>query len=185
MLSRRDVLLGGLLTGAAGLLRRGPVVLADASHPRTKVSFDVPAGACDCHVHIFGDSQRFAFAPTRVYTPEPASVAELRALHAALHIGRVVVVQPSVYGTDNACTIDAIRQLGTRARGVAVIDGSTPDAALDEMGRVGVRGIRLNLSTAGITDPAAARQRFQAAVERVQTRNWHIQLRLTNLRTDS
>jgi predicted TIM-barrel fold metal-dependent hydrolase len=81
-----------------------------------------------------------------------------------------------VYGTDNACTLDAIRQLGSSARGVAVIDDKTPEATLDEMGRAGVRGIRLNLETAGVTDPAVARQRFQAAVERVKGRSWHIQL---------
>jgi predicted TIM-barrel fold metal-dependent hydrolase len=176
MVSRREVLIGGVMAGAAGLFRRPDVLLAKASQPITKVNFDVPAGACDCHVHVFGNPQRFPFFAGRVYTPEPASVEELRALHDALHMARVVVVQPSVYGTDNACTLDALRQLGNRARGVAVIDANTPDAALDEMGRAGVRGIRLNLATAGVTDPAAARQRFQAAVERVKPRSWHIQM---------
>jgi predicted TIM-barrel fold metal-dependent hydrolase len=81
-----------------------------------------------------------------------------------------------VYGTDNSCTLDAIRSLGKRTRGVAVIDDKTPEATLDEMGRAGIRGIRLNLATAGVTDPAAAQKRFQDAVERVKTRKWHIQL---------
>jgi predicted TIM-barrel fold metal-dependent hydrolase len=97
-------------------------------------------------------------------------------LHTALHIDHVVVVQPSVYGTDNSCTLDAIRQLGSRARGVAVVDASTPEAALDQMERQGIRGIRLNLTTAGITDPAVASQRFQAAADRMKARGWHIQL---------
>ena len=97
-------------------------------------------------------------------------------MHRALHMDRVVIVHPSVYGTDNACTLDAIQQLGSRARGVAVIDGKTPEATLDQMGRAGVRGIRINLETAGVTDPAIARQRFQAAVDRVKGRGWHIQL---------
>jgi predicted TIM-barrel fold metal-dependent hydrolase len=150
-------------------------LFAKAAQPITKIDFDVPAGACDCHIHIFGDPQRFPFSPARVYTPETASVDELRSLHAALRIERTVVVQPSVYGTDNRCTMDAIRRLGNRARGVAVIDENTSDTELDEMGRAGVRGIRLNLSTAGITDPAGAQKRFQAALERVRNRNWHIQ----------
>ena len=84
-------------------------------------------------------------------------------------------MQPSVYGTDNSCTVDGLRQLGNRARGVAVIDDKTSDADLDAMGKAGIRGIRLNLATAGITDPAAARQRFEAGVARVRNRNWHIQ----------
>ena len=105
--------------------------MAKSSQPSTKVNFDVPAGACDCHVHIFGDPQRYPFFSGRVYTPETASVAELRALHRALHMDRVVLVQPSVYGTDNSCTLDAVKALGTRARGIAVIDANTTDAALE------------------------------------------------------
>jgi predicted TIM-barrel fold metal-dependent hydrolase len=100
----------------------------------------------------------------------------MRTLHRALHMDRVVIVQPSVYGTDNSCTIDAIRQLGARARGIAVIDDQTTEAQLDAMNRDGFRGIRLNLETAGQTDPAGARRRFQAAVERMSPRNWHIQM---------
>jgi len=64
------------------------------------VNFDVPAGACDCHTHIHGDVEKFPFFSGRVYTPEPASPEEMSALHKALHIDRVVIVTPSVYGTD-------------------------------------------------------------------------------------
>jgi predicted TIM-barrel fold metal-dependent hydrolase len=176
MLSRRDVLIGAAVGGVAALVRRPVTLLAKASQPSTRVTFDVPAGACDCHTHIFGDPRRFPLAPSRTYTPETASVEEMRALHQALRLNRVVIVQPSIYGTDNACTLDAIKQLGPTARGVAVIDDKTPDTALDEMGRAGIRGIRINLETAGITDPAAARQRLQAAIERIRSRNWHVQV---------
>jgi predicted TIM-barrel fold metal-dependent hydrolase len=175
-ISRRHVLAGGLMAGAARFLRQADALLAKAAQPTTKINFEVPAGACDCHVHIFGDPARYPFFAGRTYTPETASVSEVRTLHDALHLDRVVVVQPSVYGTDNACTLDAVRQLGNRARGVAVIDASTPDTALDEMARTGIRGIRLNLATSGITDPAAALQRFQSAADRVKARGWHIQL---------
>lgn len=176
MISRRDVLVGAAATAVSVFGRRATSVFAIASQPATPVNFAVPPGTCDCHTHIFGDPRRFPFTAGRTYTPEPASVQEMRALHKALHTDRVVIVQPSVYGTDNACTLDAIKQLGSRARGVAVIDDKTPEAALDEMDRAGVRGIRLNLETAGVTDPAVARERFQAAIERVKNRNWHIQL---------
>jgi predicted TIM-barrel fold metal-dependent hydrolase len=175
MVSRRDALLGAF-AGAVEILRRGPRAFAVASQPSTPVAFAVPPGACDCHTHAFGDPRRFPFAPARVYTPEPASVEEMRALHRALHMDRVVIVQPSVYGTDNACTLDGIRQLGARARGVAVIDASTPDQALEEMHRGGIRGVRLNLATAGVTDPEVARRRFNDTGERLKGRPWHIQL---------
>src|SRR6266550_5725188 len=174
MLSRRDVILGAAAAGVAALVR--DTVLADASQPATPVRFDVPAGACDCHTHIFGDPKRFPFVPERVYTPEQASIEEMRRLHRALHLNRVVIVQPSVYGSDNACTLDAIERLGSSARGVAVIDDMTPDAALGEMGRSGIRGIRINLETAGQTDPAVGGKRLRAAIGRIKDRNWHIQV---------
>ena len=134
----------------------------------------MPAGACDCHVHIFGDPQRYPFVPGRVYTPEPASVAELRSMLDALDMDRLVIVQPSVYGTDNRCTLDAVRALGTRARAIGVIDASTTEAALDQMARGGVRGIRVNLTQAGVSDPAAALPGLRAAMARAQARGWHV-----------
>ena len=155
-------------------------VLAKAAQPATKVNFDVPARACDCHTHIHGDPAKFPFFEGRVYTPEPASPEEMAALHRALHIERVVIVTPSVYGTDNSATIYGIKARGASARGVAVIDEKTPESDLDTLSQAGFRGIRLNLATAGTSDPAIGRQRFQTAVERVKRRNWHVQM-FTNL----
>ena len=177
MLSRREVLVTAVAAGAAAVIRPWTTVPAAASPPATLVNFDVPPGACDCHVHIFGDPRRFPFSPSRTYTPEQASVEEMRVLHRALHMDRAVVVNPSVYGTDNSCTLDAVKQLGSAARAIAVIDEKTPEGALDEMDRAGVRGIRINLETSGQADPAVARQRFQAGVARIKGRkSWHIQV---------
>jgi predicted TIM-barrel fold metal-dependent hydrolase len=177
LLTRRDV-----LTGAFGaVVTLGPGTgFARPSQPATPVRFDVPAGACDCHTHIHGDPRRFPFYEGRVYTPEPALPEEMAALHKALRIQRVVIVTPSVYGTDNAATLYGMEARGADARGVAVIDERTPERDLDRMERAGVRGIRLNLATSGISDPAVGRQRFQAAVDRVGKRGWHVQLN-TNL----
>src|ERR1017187_2137301 len=122
MLTRRSILLASI---AAGVTMQSRDVSASASQPSTPVNFDVPAGACDTHTHIFGDPRRFPFATPRQYTPEQASIAEMTALHRALHTQRVVIVHPSVYGTDNSCTLDAIKKLGSIARGVAVIDEKT------------------------------------------------------------
>jgi predicted TIM-barrel fold metal-dependent hydrolase len=140
------------------------------------VNFDVPAGACDCHTHIHGDPGKFPFFAGRVYTPEPASPEEMAALHKALRIERVVIVTPSVYGADNSATLFGIKARGATARGVAVIDDKTSENDLDTMGRAGIRGIRINLATGGVNDPAVGHQRFRAAVERVTARGWHIQL---------
>ena len=177
MLTRRDALIGAMSVGA---LMRAKQSLAKAAQPATPVNFDVPADACDCHTHIHGDPQQFPFFAGRVYTPETASPEEMAALHRALHVKRVVIVTPSVYGTDNSATLYGMKARGADARGVAVIDDKTPDGELDAMGEAGVRGIRLNLATGGSNDPALARQRFQAALPRMASRNWHIQI-YTNL----
>jgi predicted TIM-barrel fold metal-dependent hydrolase len=123
---------------------------------------------------------KFPFFAGRVYTPELASPEEMTALHKALHIERVVIVTPSVYGTDNSATLFGMKARGATARGVAVIDDKTSESDLDAMGQAGFRGIRLNLATGGVNDPNVGRPRFQAAVERVKARGWHVQL-YTNL----
>lgn len=177
MFTRRDLLLASITAGVSMPNRNA---LAKASQPSTPVNFDVPADACDCHTHIHGDPEKFPFFSGRVYTPEPASPEEMSALHKALHVERVVIVTPSVYGTDNSATLFGMKARGTTARGVAVIDDKTPEADLDAMNQAGIRGIRLNLATGGVNDPAVGRPRFQAAVERVKARGWHVQL-FTNL----
>jgi hypothetical protein len=78
MLSRRDLLVRAA-AGAALLARRTTTVHAAASQPATRVRFALPAGACDCHTHIFGEPRHFPPAADRVYTPEPASIEEMRA----------------------------------------------------------------------------------------------------------
>jgi predicted TIM-barrel fold metal-dependent hydrolase len=142
----------------------------------TELNFEVPAGACDCHTHIHANPEKFPFFAGRVYTPELASPEEMTALHKALHIDRVVIVTPSVYGTDNSATVFGMQARGDNARGVAVVDDKTPESQLDALGHAGIRGIRLNLLTGGTSDPSVGRQRFQAAVERVKRRNWHLQM---------
>jgi predicted TIM-barrel fold metal-dependent hydrolase len=115
-----------------------------------------------------------------VYTPELASPEEMAALHKALGIQRVVIVTPSVYGTDNSATLFGMKARGKDARGVAVIGDKTTESELDALGQAGFRGVRLNLATGGTNDPNVGRSRFLAAVERVKGRNFHIQI-YTNL----
>jgi predicted TIM-barrel fold metal-dependent hydrolase len=175
MPTRRQMMLTAI---AASLVPR--LALAKASQPASAVNFEVPAGACDCHTHIHGDMREFPMFPGRVYTPEPALPEEMAQLHKALRMQRVVIVTPSVYGTDNSATLWGMKARGNNARGVAVIDDKTPESELDAMARAGIRGIRVNLATgAAAPDPAAARKRFQAAAERVKARRWHIQMYVT------
>ncbi|MDC7785430.1 amidohydrolase family protein [Rhodoplanes sp. TEM] len=124
-----------------------------AARPRTDGAA-VPPGPVDgaivdCHVHVFDPG--FPFAADRTYTPGPATVADLRAFLAGLGVARAVLVQPSVYGDDNACLVAALAALGPAvARGIAVIDPATvPDDALTALARAGVVGVRVNLHTRG------------------------------------
>jgi predicted TIM-barrel fold metal-dependent hydrolase len=173
MLNRRHLLLASV---AAGVTMSSRTVLANASQPSTSVNFDVPAGAVDTHTHIHGDPAKFPFFAGRVYTPEPASPEEMAALHKALHIQRVVIVTPSVYGPDNSATLFGMKARGNDARGVAVIDDKTTESELDALGKAGIRGIRINLATSGVSDPNISRTRLQNAIERMKSRGWHIQV---------
>jgi predicted TIM-barrel fold metal-dependent hydrolase len=135
----------------------------------------VPAGACDCHAHVFGPYDRFPLSAGRPYTPSEASVDDLRALHAALGIERAVVVAASPYGTDNGALLAAVRALGDAGRGVVALD---PDLQVDleTMHAAGVRGVRINLASVGASDPAAAEAALHATAARVASRGWHVDL---------
>jgi predicted TIM-barrel fold metal-dependent hydrolase len=175
MLSRRDILIGTGMAGIAALA--GPIAnaFATAAQPRTPVNFPVPDGACDSHTCIVADPAQFPLAASRGYTPESASLDEMRAMHRALHIQRVVIVQPSFYGTDNSCTLDIIKQLGPQTRGVALIDDNISNEELDRLHRGGICGIIFDAGGARLQQPEDVRQRFKTAVERCHGRGWHIE----------
>jgi len=134
------------------------------------------AGATDCHVHIIGPSSKYPMVTNRPYTPPEASVAALKAMHAKLGISRTVLVQPSFYGTDNSCMLDALAQLGTSARGVAVVAPNVSEQTLQDLDVKGVRGIRINLESAGNRDPKAAGALLTTYAKKVAPLNWHIQI---------
>lgn len=135
--------------------------------------FDLPAGAWDCHLHLFGPQSRYPYVADRTYTPPDARFDDLSALHAALGIGRAVLIQPSVYGVDNRCLLEGLLRGGERYRGVVVVDPDIPDRDLDSLHTAGVRGVRLNLLFAGggrgLDDLARLAPRLAA-------RGWHAQL---------
>ena len=96
----------------------------------------------DCHVHVFDASQ-----PVRDghYRPVDRPLAQIEALALAHGVGHLVLVQPSVYGTDNSLLLRSLAVEPGRHRGVAVVDEDVSDAELDAMHAHGVRGVRFNL----------------------------------------
>ncbi|CAG9232850.1 Amidohydrolase 2 [Burkholderia gladioli] len=133
-------------------------------------AFMLPAGAIDCHMHIYDD--RFPAAPGTTLRPPNASIEQYRHVQKRLGVQRNVVVTPSTYGTDNRVTLDAIAQFGKNARGVAVIDTSITDDALRTLDAGGIRAIRFNLSYPGAT----TLDMLAPLAKRITPLGWHIEL---------
>ncbi len=137
--------------------------LADAAQPDRQA-----LTGWDAHVHVF-DGQ----APVRSghYRPQTHALQDIEALGAAHGMGRLVLVQPSVYGTDHRVLLQALRQSPGRHAGIAVVDAAVSDAELDDLHDAGVRGVRFNcVSPVGNDDRALA-----ALAPRLRERGWHVQ----------
>lgn len=138
-------------------------------------AFDVPSGACDTHMHVFGPVDRYPHVRHPHYTLPPGDLGHYRRLLDRLGLERFVIVQPSFYGTDNACLLDALADSGAEARGVVMTEPDVSSSELHRMHAFGVRGMRLDLfKRAGlpleqiqayITDMAA----------KVSPLGWHLQ----------
>src|SRR5262245_44590372 len=160
-----------LATGAAAPSKVGCVMQHDSDRMRQP-----PVGACDCHVHVF-EPRRFPFHPGRSYTPGRASLEELIAFEKRLGSDRVVLVQPSPYGSDNAAMLDALERFGENARGVAVIDpGTVSEDDLARFENAGVRSVRANFEAHGNRDPSAAAQALGKVARRIDKRGWSLQI---------
>jgi 2-pyrone-4,6-dicarboxylate lactonase len=145
----------------------------------TGPSFHPPAGACDAHFHVFGPAEHYAYGGELRYAPPLAPLEAYMALARHLGIERFVFVQPSAYGADNRCTLDAMREVGTaRCRGIVDLDETRPDrTTLAEWHCLSVRGIRINVSPvrkreAGLADKMRPRIRRLAAL--AADLGWHL-----------
>lgn len=122
----------------------------------------------DCHIHVFD-----AAAPAQQghYQPTTRSLGEIEATALAVGVGHLVLVQPSVYGTDNTLLLQALAREPGRHRGVVVIDSSITEAELNHMHHLGVRGVRFNL-VSPVGNGAAD---LPALAPRLRERGWHVQ----------
>ncbi len=133
-----------------------------------------PSEAWDCHAHIFGPVEQYPFTPNRSFTPPEASLAAYRRMLAALGIAHAVIVQPSVYGTDNRCTFDSVVAEGGGWRGVAVVDPTVSEQELERLHADGFRGVRVNvLFRGGLTLDA-----LEQLARTIAPLGWHLQLLL-------
>ena len=132
----------------------------------------LPDGACDCHAHVILPEAAHPFVANRSYTPPPATLDAYLAMHKRLGIQRAVIVQPSVYGTDNRVTAAAIAAYGDACRGIAVVEPDCPDAELAALNAAGIRGARINTLFGGGIDLGA----LDALAHRAADIGWHLQL---------
>jgi predicted TIM-barrel fold metal-dependent hydrolase len=139
--------------------------------PRLKA----PLGSVDTHFHIFGPEALYPFLPERRFTPPDAPVAAYLEMHRTLGLSRAVLVQPSMYGTDNRRQLDAAREMDIPTRAIVVVPAAIADKGLEELWQQGARGVRFNPSQPGSL-PLDQLERF---ADRLAGLGWHIQLMMT------
>ena len=141
-----------------------------------KPAFILPRGTCDTHVHIWGPFDRFPLAKGAPYTPPERTSNDLVALHERLGVDRAVIVQTTVYKSDNRAMLDGIAESKGRWRGVALIDESFDDAAFRALHEGGVRGVRFGFvkHLGGVPDLALVRR----TAARIAPMGWHLVLHL-------
>jgi len=145
-----------------------PPVLQSTKKPKVAT----PPGGVDTHMHVY--NHRYPTAATAVVKPADAAVADYLAMRKRIGVDRTVVVQPSAYGLDNTCTLDAMAEIGPSARGVAVCNESTSDAELERLNKLGIRGLRFFMLKGG----AVTWDSLETMSARIAPLGWHIVLQL-------
>ncbi|KAK1564030.1 amidohydrolase [Colletotrichum navitas] len=151
---------------------------AAATWRRATLPERIPRGAWDSHMHVVNPGA-YPLAKEAIYCPKTHRLDQALSFEASVGIDNMVLVQPSIYGNDNACLLDALRALGPR-RGRAVVafePGTVPESTRREWHRLGVRGVRINLSSVGRSlDAAELGELLRRYAEDCRPLDWVIQL---------
>ena len=151
-----------------------PCAPPDFSPRRPKLR--LPAHACDCHAHVLGPAALYVYSSARVYTPPDCPLPEYRRMLKTLGVERAVLVQPSVYGTDNAAMLDAMKTDPAHLRGVAVVADDIAESELKRMHDAGVRGVRINIVDVKDRKPGTLPlDALKKLAARVQPFGWHME----------
>ena len=145
-------------------------------------AFRAPPRSCDTHFHVFAPPERYPYGSGTNeklrYAPPVAPLSEFLQLASLLGFERFVFVQPSAYGRDNACMLDAMREVGVdRCRGIVDVDENVSDTVLADMDAAGVRGVRINVSPVKTVTPGLAdsmRPRIERLDARCHELGWHL-----------
>ena len=151
-------------------------------------AFKAPPLACDAHFHVFGPEGAYPYEGHLRYKPPHAPLADYLQLAQLLGLERFVFVQPSAYGRDNACMLDAMREVGTaRCRGIVDVHEDIADSELEKLNALGVRGVRINVSPIQPRDDNL-RQTMLARIKKLDARchelGWHLDFLLPGWLTE-
>jgi predicted TIM-barrel fold metal-dependent hydrolase len=138
-------------------------------------SFTMPPLACDAHMHVFGPLDKYPHVEHPPYTLPDGKLTHYLQMMSVLKLKRFVIVQPSFYGTDNRCMIDALNVAGSIARGVVMIDEATGAATLDGFHTAGVRAVRLDLFARSALPTAEIQQYITRMASLCASLGWHVQ----------
>jgi 2-pyrone-4,6-dicarboxylate lactonase len=150
---------------------RTPTIPGPDPDPRTPHT-PLPKGSCDCHSHVFGPQGTFPYLPNAAFIPPDASPQDYARMLRTIGCQRAVLVQPSIYGTDNRCMVAALTSGTFNFRGVAVVDEKISDTELAALHRAGVRGVRINLSS---KTPGLPLEQAPGLAMRIKPLGWHLQ----------
>ena len=134
-----------------------------------------PVGACDTHAHICGPAATFPYAEERIYTPPDATSDDYLALLTTLGVERAVLIQPSVYGTDNRALLDVLSRVPSGMRGIAVVDANIDTATVKALDDAGIRGIRLNVVDHNGPRNVIPEERVRKLANIIAPFGWHIE----------
>jgi predicted TIM-barrel fold metal-dependent hydrolase len=136
----------------------------------------LPKLTCDTHAHILGPIAKYEYSPARVYTPPDCLLGDYRKMLATLGVERAVLVQPSVYGSDNTVMLEALRAASGKFRGVAVVDQDLAQPDMAALNAAGVRGVRVNIVDVKDRKPGTLPMtELTALAKRIAPLGWHME----------
>ncbi len=134
--------------------------------------YKLPAGACDCHLHVYGPFERYPLVAERGYDPDPHSTLDdYLQTHHALGLERAVIVTGSGNGTNNRITLDALKRMNGAFKGLALLDPAIADAQLRELKDGGFSGFRIKANGRG----GLSFDDTKRMIARTQGFNWHVE----------
>jgi 2-pyrone-4,6-dicarboxylate lactonase len=152
-----------------------PVCAGPDFNPRSPKR-GLPRRSCDTHAHIMGPRSRHDYSPERIYTPPDCLLNDYLHLLDTLGVEHAVLVQPSVYGTDNSAMLEAMKTANGRLRGVAVVEEDISETHLKVLNDAGIRGVRVNIVDVKDRKPGTLPMKsLSQLARRIAPLGWHME----------